>query len=42
MELRGTLDDEDFNTVAALYAYHPNHSDNAGTLGNLCRSFPPA
>jgi CRISPR type I-E-associated protein CasB/Cse2 len=38
MDLRGTLDDEDFNTVAALYAYHPDHSDNGGTLGHLCRS----
>ena len=38
MELRGTLDDEDFNTVAALYAYHPDHSDHGGTLGHLCRS----
>jgi CRISPR type I-E-associated protein CasB/Cse2 len=37
MDLRGTLDDEDFNTVAALYAYHPNHSDNGGTLGHVCR-----
>jgi len=36
MELRGTLDDEDFNTIAALYACHPDHSDNGGTLGLLC------
>ncbi|MHB8523846.1 MAG: type I-E CRISPR-associated protein Cse2/CasB [Limisphaerales bacterium] len=33
MELRGTLDDEDFNTIAALYAYHPEHSSSTGGLG---------
>lgn len=38
MDLRGTLEDDDFNTVAALYAYHPDHSDKGGTLGHLCRT----
>lgn len=36
MELRGTLADENFNTVAALYAYHPQHSEDGGSLGLLC------
>lgn len=36
MDLRGTLEDEDFNTVAALYAHHPDHSDHGGNLGHLC------
>ena len=36
MRIRGTLKDEDFNTVAALYAYHPDHRANAGNFGALC------
>ncbi|MBI2929446.1 MAG: type I-E CRISPR-associated protein Cse2/CasB [Verrucomicrobia bacterium] len=37
MELRGTLEDADFNTVAALYAYHPDNRNDAGGLGRLCQ-----
>ena len=37
MELRGSLEDSDFNTVAALFAYHPMHHDNSGDVGKICR-----
>lgn len=37
MFIRGSLDDMSFNTVAALYAYHPEHRQDAGSLGMLCR-----
>lgn len=36
MSIRGSLDDDNFNTVAALYAYHPDHRQDAGSLGALC------
>lgn len=37
IELRGTLDDEAFNTVAALYAWHPEDRRDGSGLGRLCR-----
>ena len=37
MSIRGSLADDDFSTVAALYAYHPDHRENAGSIGALCR-----
>lgn len=37
MEVRGTLDDHDFNTIAALYAYHPDDNPGSGGIGALCR-----
>lgn len=37
IELRGTLDDEAFNTVAALYAWHPLDRRDQSNLGHLCR-----
>jgi CRISPR type I-E-associated protein CasB/Cse2 len=37
MSILGSLDDDNFNTVAALYAYHPEHRQDAGSLGALCR-----
>ncbi|MCX6908150.1 MAG: type I-E CRISPR-associated protein Cse2/CasB [Verrucomicrobia bacterium] len=33
--LRGSLDDDAFNTVAALYAHHPEHREGAGNLGAI-------
>jgi len=35
--LRGSLDDDAFNTVAALYAYHPEHREGAGNMGAILR-----
>src|SRR5437870_12385717 len=35
MGLRGSLEDDAFNTVAALFAHHPEHRENAGDLGAL-------
>jgi CRISPR type I-E-associated protein CasB/Cse2 len=37
LELRGSLDDEAFNTVAALYAWHPEDRRDGSGLGRLCR-----
>lgn len=37
IELRGSLDDEAFNTVAALYAWHPEDRRDGSGLGRLCR-----
>jgi hypothetical protein len=37
MELRGSLDDDDFNIVAALYAYHPEHRGDRAGVGRLCQ-----
>lgn len=36
MAIVGSLEKDDFNTVAALYAYHPKHLKGAGSLGLLC------
>ncbi len=33
--LRGNLDDDAFNTVAALFAHHPEHRESACNLGGL-------
>lgn len=37
MDVRGTLDDEAFNTVAALYAFHPDHRADGSSPGRLCQ-----
>lgn len=37
MNVRGRLDDEAFNTVAALYAHHPEHQADGSSLGRLCQ-----
>lgn len=37
MEVRGTLDDAAFNTVAALYAHHPEHQADDSSPGRLCQ-----
>jgi CRISPR system Cascade subunit CasB len=37
IELRGSLNDNAFNTVAALFAHHPEHREGAGNLGALLR-----
>ena len=34
-QLRGLLEDDAFNTVAALYAHHTEHREGAGDLGAL-------
>ncbi len=35
IRLRGSLDDNAFNTVAALFAYHPEHREGAGNMGAI-------
>ncbi len=37
VELRGTLNDEAFNTVAALYAWHPENRRDGNGLGRVCQ-----
>lgn len=35
IQLRGSLEDDAFNTVAALYAHHAEHREGTGDLGAL-------
>lgn len=35
IQLRGSLEDDAFNTVAALYAHHAEHQEGAGDFGAL-------
>jgi CRISPR system Cascade subunit CasB len=37
VQLRGSLEDDAYNTVAALYAYHAEHREGVGDLGALLR-----